>query len=51
MLQGISLLHLDDEEAVAILLELLSRGILVEEGVADFLKAPEKPRWVRVAQV
>jgi len=51
MLQGISLLHLDDEEVVAILLELFSRGILVKEDVVEFLKAPEKPRWVRVAPV
>ena len=41
-LQGLSLLYLDDDEVVAFLLELLPRGILVEEGIADFLKTLER---------
>jgi len=40
-LQSFSLLHLDHKEMVVVLLKLLSRGILVEEGAADLLKAPE----------
>ena len=50
-LQGLSLLHLDSEEVVVVLLELLSRGILVEKGVANFLKAPERQRWEKVELV
>ena len=46
MLEGLSLLHLDGEEVV---LKLLLRGILVEEGVPDLLKAPE--RWEGVELV
>ena len=40
-LQGLSLLHLDGKEVVVVLV-LMPRGILVEESVADFLKAPER---------
>ena len=41
--EGLSWLHLDCEEVVAIFLEFLPRGILVEEDVANLLKASERP--------
>ena len=50
-LQGLSLLHLDGEEVVVVLLEFLSRGILVEKGIADFLEAPKRPQWKGVEPV
>ena len=39
---GIFWLHLDGEEVVATLLKLLSRGILIEEGITNLLEASEK---------
>ena len=41
-LESLSLLHLNDEEVVVVLLKLLPRGILVEEGVINFLKDLER---------
>jgi len=42
--KGFFMLHFDGENIVTVLLELLLRGILVEEGIADLLKAPERSR-------
>ena len=50
-LKGLSLLHLDGEEVVVIILKLISRDILVEEGVDDLFKTPERPRWEEVEPV
>jgi len=42
--EGFSWLHLHGEKMVVDPLELLSQGILVEEGFADLLRASERPR-------
>ena len=39
---GLSWLHLDGEKVVVVLLKLLPRGVLVEEGIANLLEAPER---------
>jgi len=41
-LEGLSWLYLDGEEVVDIPLELLSRGILVEEDITNILKASDR---------
>ena len=43
-LECLSWLHLDCEEVIVILLKLLSRGVLIEDDVANLLKASERPR-------
>ena len=42
-LESFSLLHLDHKEMV-VLLELPPQGILIEKGITDLLKIPERPR-------
>ena len=47
-LESFFLLHPDCKEIVAILLELLSRGVLVEEGIIDLLEALERSQRKQV---
>ena len=45
MFEGLSWLRLDGETVIDVLLKLLSRGVLIEESIDNFLNVLEKPRW------
>ena len=44
VLEGLTWLHLDCDEVIVVPLDFLSQGILVEENVANLLKASDRPQ-------
>ena len=50
-LESFSLLHPDRKEMFAILLELLPRSVLVEDGSTDLLEALERSQKKRVEPI